>query len=54
MMTFGVPLIIALLILIARPGPDLAQGLLFWALVPASPACVAFAAILKMNLPIAL
>ncbi len=52
--TFGVPLIIALLILIARPGPDLAQGLLFWALVPASPACVAFAAILKINIPIAL
>src|SRR5271168_3984534 len=39
--TFGIPLIIALLIAVAHPGPELAQGLLFWALVPASPACVA-------------
>jgi bile acid:Na+ symporter, BASS family len=52
--TFGVPLIIFLVIIIARPGPELAQGLLFWALVPASPACVAFAAILRLNIPIAL
>ena len=52
--TFGVPAIIFAIILIARPGPELAQGLLFWALVPASPACVAFAAILKLNIPIAL
>jgi predicted Na+-dependent transporter len=35
------------------PGPD-PKGLLFWALVPASPACVAFAAILRLNAPIAL
>ena len=52
--TFGVPLVIFLIIVIARPGPELAQGLLFWALVPASPACVAFAAILRLNIPIAL
>jgi BASS family bile acid:Na+ symporter len=32
----------------------LTQGLLFWALVPASPACVAFAAILRLNITIAL
>jgi predicted Na+-dependent transporter len=52
--TFGVPVVIMLLIAVARPGPELAQGLLFWALVPASPACVAFAAILRLNIPIAL
>jgi bile acid:Na+ symporter, BASS family len=52
--TFGVPLIILLIMIIARPGPELAQGLLFWSLVPASPACVAFAAILRLNIPIAL
>jgi BASS family bile acid:Na+ symporter len=52
--TFGIPLIIALLIAVAHPGPELAQGLLFWALVPASPACVAFAAILRLNISIAL
>ena len=52
--TFGVPLVTFLIIVIARPGPELAQGLLFWALVPASPACVAFAAILRLNIPIAL
>jgi BASS family bile acid:Na+ symporter len=52
--TFGVPLAILLIMLIARPGPELAQGLLFWSLVPASPACVAFAAILRLNIPIAL
>jgi predicted Na+-dependent transporter len=52
--TFGMPLIIALLIAVARPGPELAQGLLFWALVPTSPACVAFAAILQLNISIAL
>lgn len=37
-----------------RPGPELAQGLLFWSLVLASPACVAFAAILGLNAPVAL
>jgi BASS family bile acid:Na+ symporter len=52
--TFGVPLVTMLLIRIARPGPELTQGLLFWALVPASPACVAFAAILRLNITIAL
>jgi predicted Na+-dependent transporter len=52
--TFGVPLIVYLIIVIARPGPELSQGLLFWALVPASPACVAFAAILKLDISIAL
>ncbi len=52
--TFGVPLIIILMINITRPGPELAQGLLFWALVPVSPATVAFAAILRLNIPIAL
>ena len=52
--TFGVPLVILLIMIIFRPGPELAQGLLFWSLVPASPACVAFAAILRLNIPIAL
>src|SRR3984885_13273906 len=52
--TFGVPLIMVAIIALARPSPELAQGLLFWALVPASPACVAFAAILRLNIPIAL
>jgi BASS family bile acid:Na+ symporter len=52
--TFGVPLVIIMLIHITHPGPELAQGMLFWALVPASPACVAFAAILRLNIPIAL
>src|ERR1700735_3852911 len=35
--TFGVPLAILLVMIIFRPGPELAQGLLFWSLVPASP-----------------
>jgi BASS family bile acid:Na+ symporter len=52
--TFGVPLVTMLLIVLFRPGPELTQGLLFWALVPASPACVAFAAILRLNITIAL
>jgi BASS family bile acid:Na+ symporter len=52
--TFGIPLIIFLIIVVARPGAELTQGLLFWALVPASPACVAFAAILRLNISIAL
>jgi BASS family bile acid:Na+ symporter len=52
--TFGIPLIMFLIIFFMHPGPELTQGLLFWALVPASPACVAFAAILKLNIPIAL
>lgn len=52
--TFGVPLVMVAIIALTRPSPELAQGLLFWALVPASPACVAFAAILRLNVPIAL
>lgn len=52
--TFGIPLLIILFMTVARPSPELAQGLLFWALVPASPACVAFASILRLNAPIAL
>lgn len=52
--TFGIPLVMFLIIFFMHPGPELTQGLLFWALVPASPACVAFAAILKLNIPIAL
>jgi BASS family bile acid:Na+ symporter len=52
--TFGVPLVMVAIIVLARPGPDLTQGLLFWSLVPASPACVAFAAILRLNVPVAL
>src|ERR1700753_2812957 len=51
---FGIPLIMFVIILLGHPGPELTQGLLFWALVPASPACVAFAAILRLNIPIAL
>jgi hypothetical protein len=35
--TFGVPLVIVLLIRVTHPGPKLAQGLLFWAsLIPSS------------------
>ena len=52
--TFGIPLAVVLIIAMARPGPELAQGMLFWCLVPASPACVAFAAILGLNAPVAL
>jgi len=52
--TLGMPLVIFLMILVTRPGPELTQGLLFWALVPVSPACVAFAAILRLNISIAL
>ena len=52
--TLGIPLVIFLIIVVARPGAELTQGLLFWALVPVSPACVAFAAILRLNISIAL
>ncbi len=52
--TFGVPLIAVLIIVVAKPSPELAQGLFFWALVPTSPACVAFASILRLNMTIAL
>ncbi len=52
--TLGIPVVVMLLISLTHPGQQLAQGLLFWALVPASPACVAFAAILRLNIGIAL
>ncbi len=52
--TFGVPLLVVGLLRLLQLGPELSQGLLFWALVPTSPACVAFAAILRLNIPIAL
>jgi len=52
--TFGVPLVVFALIKLTHPGPEIAQGLLFWALVPTSPACVAFAAILGLSTPLAL
>jgi bile acid:Na+ symporter, BASS family len=52
--TLGIPVVVMLLIALTHPGPQLVQGLLFWALVPASPACVAFAAILRLNIGIAL
>jgi len=52
--TFGVPAIIAAGIYLLRPSPELAQGLLFWSLVPTSPACVAFASILRLNPAVAL
>jgi predicted Na+-dependent transporter len=52
--TFGVPLVVFAIIRLTNPGPELAQGLLFWALVPTSPACVAFAAILGLRAPLAL
>jgi predicted Na+-dependent transporter len=52
--TFGVPLVVFSFISLIRPSHDLAQGLIFWALVPTSPACVPFAAILGLNTTIAL
>jgi predicted Na+-dependent transporter len=52
--TFGVPLVVFAIIRLTHPGPEMAQGLLFWALVPTSPACVAFAAILGLSTPLAL
>ena len=52
--TFGVPAVIFVMIGITHPDRELSQGLLFWALVPASPACVAFAAILRLNAVISL
>jgi arsenite transporter len=50
----GVPLAVSAIIRLTHPEPALAQGLLFWALVPTSPACVAFAAILGLRTPLAL
>jgi BASS family bile acid:Na+ symporter len=52
--TFGIPFVMIFIMTVFRPGPELAQGLLFWSLVPASPACVAFASILRLNAAIAL
>jgi predicted Na+-dependent transporter len=51
---FGVPLLVAALIHAWQPSEDLAQGLLFWALVPPSGACVAFAVLLGLRTPLAL
>jgi predicted Na+-dependent transporter len=52
--TFAVPLVVFAIIRLARPGPGLTEGLLFWSLVPTSPACVAFSAILGLSTPLAL
>jgi len=52
--TFGVPVVIFVAIVVFKPGSDLAEGLLFWSLVPTSPACVAFAAMLNLNTAVAL
>jgi bile acid:Na+ symporter, BASS family len=52
--TFGVPLAVLGIISLFKPGPDLVEGMLFWSLVPTSPACVAFAAILGLSTPLAL
>jgi predicted Na+-dependent transporter len=52
--TFGVPLVVFVIIMLFRPGPDLTQGLMFWSLVPTSPACVAFATILGLRTSLAL
>lgn len=52
--TFGVPLSVCAVIFLFRPSPDLTQGLLFWSLVPTSPACVAFATILGLRTSLAL
>jgi BASS family bile acid:Na+ symporter len=52
--TFGVPLLIGGLLLLLRPDPSLAQGIMFWAIVPTSPATVAFAAILGLPTSLAL
>ena len=52
--TFGVPLLAGGLLLLLRPDPSLAQGIMFWAIVPTSPATVAFAAILGLPTSLAL
>jgi len=52
--TLGIPVVVMLLIAVTHPGPQLVQGMLFWALMPVSPACVAFAAILRLNIGVAL
>jgi predicted Na+-dependent transporter len=52
--TFGVPLVVFTVIMVLKPSPGLAEGLLFWSLVPSSPACVAFSAILGLSTPLAL
>lgn len=52
--TFGVPLVIFGIVALFKPGPDLSQGLIFWSLVPTSPACVAFSVVLGLSTPLAL
>ena len=52
--TFGVPIAVLGIITLFKPGADVTQGLLFWSLVPTSPACVAFSAILGLSTPLAL
>jgi predicted Na+-dependent transporter len=52
--TFGVPLVVIAIIRLFKPDIGLAEGLLFWSLVPTSPACVAFSAILGLSTPLAL
>ena len=52
--TFGVPLVIFAIIRLFKPDAGLAEGLLMWSLVPTSPACVAFSAILGLSTPLAL
>ena len=52
--TFGVPLVVSAIIWLFKPSPGLTEGLLFWSLVPTSPACVAFSAILGLSTPLAL
>jgi predicted Na+-dependent transporter len=52
--TFGAPIVVLGVITLFKPGADVTQGLLFWSLVPTSPACVAFSAILGLSTPLAL
>jgi bile acid:Na+ symporter, BASS family len=52
--TFGVPLVVFAIIWLFKPAPGLTEGLLFWSLVPTSPACVAFSVILGLSTPLAL
>jgi predicted Na+-dependent transporter len=52
--TFGVPIAVLGIITLFKPGADVTQRLLFWSLVPTSPACVAFSAILGLSTPLAL
>jgi predicted Na+-dependent transporter len=52
--TFGVPLVVFAIIWLFKPSPGLTEGLLFWSLVPTSPAFVAFSAIFGLSTPLAL